>query len=732
MEEFTRDSFTLPGESGYEDLTLKMAKKWGADVIRDSDGTQLSDEIIHSGYGIYSTLCLIRSDNAWAKQNTDKLQQNFLMSVPVIAEGDQVTISPLNGYFKEQFAIDKKTDPKEFWQVFDRTTQKEVDLSNWDFDASTELVTIKNAKKYHQYTVNFLAIRLWEEISMYNHITNQWGDKEHLMAVEPRYPETQAHILDWLENWCIQHPATTVVRFTSMFYNFAWFWSDEKNCRDIFSDWGSYDFTVNPIALREFEKQKGYKITSEDFINNGKYNQTQNAPSAKYREWMDFINEFVVSFGKKCVDLVHRYGKKAYVFYDDSWIGVEPYGKRFPEFGFDGLIKCVFSGFEARLCAGANGVKTKELRLHPYLFPTGLSGEPTFAPGGNPKLDAQKFWQNVRRALLRKPVDRIGLGGYLHLVEPFPDFCDYIEKVTDEFRLLKSFHQSGSPYVIPGKVAILTAWGALRSWTCSGHLHEHPEVDLINVLESLSGLPFEVEFLSFEDIKTNGISKDIKVIINAGILNSAWSGGDAWKDEQIIEILTEFVANGGGFLGIHEPSACDFSSQFFQLAPILGVDKDLGTKKCLGKYQYSVQPNHFITAENPELNLPVCEGIFVLGKNVNVLAEKNKTPILTEHQFGKGRSIYLSGYRYGIENTRLLMRAILYAGQQEEAVRYYICSNPMTECAYYPAAEIIVIINNSGDLQKTSVQTMDGKTIQAVLEPYDIEIISPFIQNTKS
>ena len=28
--------------------------------------------------------------------------------------------------------------------------------------------------------------------------------------------------------------------------------------------------------------------------------------------------------------------KKAYVFYDDSWIGVEPYSKRFKEFGFDG------------------------------------------------------------------------------------------------------------------------------------------------------------------------------------------------------------------------------------------------------------------------------------------------------------------------------------------------------------------------------------------------------------
>ena len=43
--------------------------------------------------------------------------------------------------------------------------------------------------------------------------------------------------------------------------------------------------------------------------------------------------------------------KKAYVFYDDSWVGIEPYNGRFQEFGFDGLIKCVFSGYEAEGCA---------------------------------------------------------------------------------------------------------------------------------------------------------------------------------------------------------------------------------------------------------------------------------------------------------------------------------------------------------------------------------------------
>lgn len=70
----TTGSFTLPGESGYEELTLQMAKKWGADIIRDSDGTELSQEIVDSGYGIYSTICIIRNHNEWARENMDKLQ----------------------------------------------------------------------------------------------------------------------------------------------------------------------------------------------------------------------------------------------------------------------------------------------------------------------------------------------------------------------------------------------------------------------------------------------------------------------------------------------------------------------------------------------------------------------------------------------------------------------------------------------------------------------------------
>ncbi|WP_311081530.1 1,3-beta-galactosyl-N-acetylhexosamine phosphorylase N-terminal domain-containing protein [Paenibacillus polymyxa] len=54
------------------------------------------------------------------------------------------------------------------------------------------------------------------------------------------------------------------------------------------------------------------------------------------------------------------------------------------------MIKCVFSGYEARLCSGVK-MNTHEIRLHPYLFPVGLGGLPTFMEGGNPHEDEGSY-----------------------------------------------------------------------------------------------------------------------------------------------------------------------------------------------------------------------------------------------------------------------------------------------------------------------------------------------------
>lgn len=711
-----KGGFTLPGESGYESLTLKMAEKWGADVIRDSDGTVLSDEILNAGYGIYSTICIIRDHNAWAKENLDKLQQTFLMTAPRVAVDNTITIGLMEDFFKEQFQINDSEESMKYWQVYDRTTECFIEQSHWTYDKEKEAVIIRDIIPWHKYTVSFMAYRIWEEISMYNHTTNHW-DKEHLMQIDPRHKEARVYLLDWMERWCKEHPDTTVVRFTSMFYNFVWIWGSSERNRNLFTDWGSYDFTVSPLALKEFAEKYGYELTAEDFIHQGKLNVSHMPSDKKKQDYMEFVNDFVIEFGKQLIDIVHKYNKLAYVFYDDSWVGIEPYNDRFSEFGFDGLIKCVFSGFEARLCSGVK-VPTHELRLHPYLFPVGLGGLPTFMEGGNPTLEAKKFWNSIRRALLRVPIDRIGLGGYLHLVEGYPDFCDYIEKVSDEFRTIKKFHQSGKPYTLGIRVAVLHTWGKLRSWTLSGHFHETYMHDLIHINEALSGLPVDVSFINFEDIK-QGVLKDYDVLINAGYAGSAWSGGDSWKDETIVEQITRWVFEGGTFLGVNEPSAVDGYDTYFRMAHILGIDEDTGARVSHGKWSYEIEKMKGLIPEKAYVKGK--ENRYLTDGKAKVLTEEAGIPGMTINEFGKGKGIYLPSFEVNLENTRMLLNLLLYACNKELNSKY-VTNNPYTECAYYPADHMLVVINNSDVPQETEVDTDYGKQ-KVTIDAFDTIMI---------
>ena len=750
----TSGAFTLPGEAGYEELTLRLAKKWGADVIRDSDGTKLSDEIVNAGYGIYSTICMIRDHNEWARQHREQLQQTFLMTAPMVAElktmpGDvedgmapscSLEINLLETFYKEQFVVNDTEESIRYWQVFDRTSNEEVMREHWAYVPARGTVTVRDAAPDHLYTVNFLAYRIWEEISMYNHVTNHW-DKDHLMPVDPRSGEAQEYLYNWLKAWCENNPDTTVVRFTSMFYNFVWIWGADERNRNRFSDWGSYDFTVSPQALEAFEQAYGYGLTSEDFINMGNLHVTHMEPTKKLLDYIAFTNRFVVEYGKRLVELVHSYGKQAYVFYDDSWVGIEPYLPSFQEFGFDGIIKCIFSGYEVRLCAGVD-VPVHEVRLHPYLFPVGLGGAPTFSGDGNPVLDAKRYWNAARRAMLRCKIDRIGLGGYLHLVEPYPDFVDYIETVAEEFRMIRSLQEQGSAHVLDLKVAVLTAWGKMRSWTLSGHFHETYMHDLIHVNEALSGLPVRVDYICFDDIRA-GRAAEYDVIINAGFAGSAWSGGSNWKDDEVVTALTRWVRQGGVYLGIHQPSMVDGYMHTFRMAHVLGVDLDTGARCCHGKPAYVLDKAwkralltgmrcgssslHGDKRSEEEVELEPVKGIWLTDANTKVVAElveKNPigeavhTPTATVHEFGKGKGVYLSHLSYSVQNSRMLLNLMLLAAGKGTR-QNYLCDNAWCECAYFQESGVLAVMNLSEEVQKTVVGTNVGERVFE-LEPFGV------------
>ena len=216
------------------------------------------------------------------------------------------------------------------------------------------------------------------------------------------------------------------------------------------------------------------------------------------------------------------------------------------------MVGSVGSGVTLRMISDIKGVRYTEGRLLPYFFPD------VFTEGGDPIGEARTNWMKARRAILRSPLDRIGYGGYLKLASNWPGFIDEIQNVVGEFRQIHENMQGTKSYVAPFKVAILNCWGGLRKWMSNQVHHSiyHRETySAEGVLECLSGMPFDVEFIDFDDIRS-GIPKDIGVIINVGDAYTAFSGAENWIDEKVVTAIRKFVDEGGGFIGVGEPTAC--------------------------------------------------------------------------------------------------------------------------------------------------------------------------------
>ena len=720
-KEISSGSLTLPAESGKEKETLKLARKWGADVIRDSDGTRLSAEILNTGYKIYSTICLVRADQQWPKDHQDQLAEKYLMSSPVTAVSDQLEIDLMQAYFREKYEVDRKHDPEKWWEVIDRTTGEVVDVSDWEFVPDTGKVIIHNTKKFHVYTVNFLVYQIWDSTSMYNHILNNWKT-EHVISVDPYLPETYRHLMDFFDQWLEAHPDTDVVRLTTLAYHFTL--DSDRNGRDKYRDWLGYTDCISPAALKDFAEEKGYRLRPEDIVDQGYYNATYRVPSQQYLDWMDFIHKFVVKFGRELVERVHKAGKKAAIFWGDHWIGVEPYSPHFQDMKIDINIGACEDGVALRRIADSPGPQVKEVRLYPYFFPD------VFRPRGHPMEESIRNWVRIRRALLRKSVDRIGYGGYLSLALEFPEFIEHVSDLCNEFREILERTRKTPAYTAPIKVAVLNAWGKLRSWQNNTGPTEKfhsgradiTEIAGSNLLECLAGLPVEVEFISFRDMEETGVPGDVDVIINDGDAGTAWSGGKHWINEKVVSIIREWIYNGGGFIGVREPSAYEYQGRFFQLSDILGVQKEIGNSINSAAVEVKLLEEHFITDDQPG---PIHVGteksfVHLCDEQTKVLAaEPNGHVLIAINWFGKGRSIYLAGLPYTLENARLLHRSLFWISHEERALKRWFTSNLKTDCAAFPESGFFVVANNVGTEQETSVYDRQGKHKQVVLKPYE-------------
>ncbi|MDE8127485.1 1,3-beta-galactosyl-N-acetylhexosamine phosphorylase [Erysipelothrix rhusiopathiae] len=707
---------TLPSENNFLEETKDLMERWGADALRDSDGTKLDKDLKNLDAKIYTTYFVARGQNEFALQHITEAQQIFLMSDYHLAIKTELEIPFMTGYLREQLSPDYNHDPKVWWQVIDRTRNEVVDVSKWEVDSKRDVVVIKDTEPFHEYTVNFLSYMIWDPTQMYNYITNDWKDREKEIPFDVRQPHSQKFMLDTLKDFLETNPKTDVIRFTTFYYHFTLCFNDQR--KEKFVDWFGYGSSVSPRALEAFEKAKGYRLTAEDFIQNGYYNSTFCMPTQTYKDYIDFQQQFVAQQAKAMVDLVHSYGKEAMMFLGDNWIGVEPYGAYFHTIGLDAVVGSVGGGMTLRLISDIPHVKYTEGRFLPYFFPD------TFFEGNDDAIlkEANDNWISARRALMRSPLNRIGYGGYPSLAYKFPKFVDYIAKTADEFRGIIDKIEDVKP-MTKATIGIMSAWGSLRSWQnfmVAHALHYKQIYSYIGILESLSGMDVDVRFLSFDEIKS-GIPSEIDVLINAGDAKTSFSGDVVWSDPAFVAMIRKWVYEGHGFIGVGEPSAFEKGGHFFQLHDVLGVDKELGFTLSTDKYFKEVLSDHFIThdLENDFNYGEAINNVYARTADTEIIKMDNENVTIAAKSFGRGRGVYLSGLPYSFENTRILYRSIFYAMNKENQMKRYFASNIHCEVNVYPRS--VALLNNTHETQKTIFYDGLGKGQEITLEPSEIK-----------
>ena len=138
--------FTIPTDESFVEGTKAIAEKWGADAVRDCDGTRLPKNAGQFGK-VYNTYFVVRGDNDWARKHPEEAQRIFLLSERKLAVGKTTEIEIMKGFLADEFSPDYTYIG--LWQVYDRTTGEEVSRGDWQADEKSGIVTIENCKEFH-------------------------------------------------------------------------------------------------------------------------------------------------------------------------------------------------------------------------------------------------------------------------------------------------------------------------------------------------------------------------------------------------------------------------------------------------------------------------------------------------------------------------------------------------------------------------------------------------------
>lgn len=711
---------TIPTDSTYVEGTKKFIEMWGADAIRDCDGVSLPKDLKQFGTDVYKAYFIVREDHEYAKKHPEYLQSCALSSKRVTATTNELTINLMDDFFEGEFKVFGE-NYKKYWQVFDRTSGEE----HKDFEyLGNNSVLIKNCVPFHQYSVNFLARIIWDPVQIYNYHVNNWTCEKDL-DLDPIYPEALEHMLFRLEEWLKNNPDVTVIRFTTFFYNF--FIACKTGTEQRLWGWHNYAMTVSPRMIDEFKKEEKIDLKLEDIVNQGYYLGKNAIPTDNARKYIDYVQRKCCGWAKLFVDICHKYGRKAMMFDGDHRIGVEPYNPYFKTIGLDAVVGAPSNGIYIQQIANIPGIKYTEGRFSPYFFPNECPGDEK----GTQMITT--FWNSEKRGMLRKPLDRIGFGGYLKQISTYENFVNKVKSVCDEFRTIKeNAGKEGCKTFL--KVGIMSYWGKMDSWMFFGRFvddYTANSLPLYSLLAALAGQPVDVEFISFDDVISMDLSK-FDVLINSGVAGTSRQGDFYWKNPVLLAKIRQFVFNGGGFVGFKDPSGYQFQGKYFQLEDVLGVQKENDLTIHEKRKCPTVINQHYLFNDINIKNLrflSVNSQVYTIGADVlNISydpafgggapdgAANIGNVNLAVNSYGKGRSVYISGLYESNDAYKLIYRSMLWAANKENLDKKCYSTNVDVDVFYYENKNIYALLNNTSNVQNVTYYDINGKEHKAIVD----------------
>ncbi|MCD6318883.1 hypothetical protein J7M02_07445 [Candidatus Aerophobetes bacterium] len=587
-----------------------------------------------------------------------------------------VVSAPVMAKSKEPLIIELKNactkgNPKKYWYVYCKKGNLSFLQDDWEFNSAGKKVIINNPEEGNVYYIKYLVY-------------------SPLPYASPIYPEFHQGAVEQLNKW--------LSRYTPYL---DYFLADCVGLPKVHPYIYEYVYDCSPYAQEKFQADTGIKFNPDWVLENFmrlRQGLPSRAPSQEYLSWVEWHVKQSKKFLPKIKKVCHKHKVKVMAYtWGDAWIGAEPY--------------LVSDNFDAIDSFGPNMAMAGLRSYFPHLKRICQSWFYTnpFGPLHN--------WNKNKKILLYNMLDGYLWGGLPDRnIWKNQEVINEIKNANNEFKLLWLVSRGKEAFKHNITLYVINSWGKIRSW-------KGPETQF------LFSLPIKIKFISITEISKNGVPADADVLLNWGDPNTPWSGGYMWTFPNVIERISAFVKNGGGFVGVGAPAYFKTKDSICQLKELLGIEykSEKKVSSILKALKTSLGTNHWISNDLPQeisFASQITELIQTdigdekitsmryhvisvpLKKDLQILyqAKQFSSPLVSVRNFGKGRVVYIGGVGTSSDYRNLIGKSIFWAAGKEKLFYAMFSPTPEIYLSFYPNTNTLLVYNGNANHKEASIK----------------------------